>query len=199
MKKRYWIAGACGVVAGAAVTAKLLSRPAEIAWDEHAELLPHARHSRFAVVEGARVHYQEAGEADAPPLVLIHGFCASTHVWREVFLPLAENGFRVIVPDLLGYGFSDKPRAGEYTLHEQARHIVGLLDELGLERATLVGSSYGGAVAATCALDFPARVTRLVLIGAVVNDEPVRQPMARLATAPVVGDLITPFMVDSHA
>jgi pimeloyl-ACP methyl ester carboxylesterase len=198
MKKRYWIAGACGVVAGAAVTAKLLSRPSEIAWDEHAEQLPHASHSRFASVEGARVHYQEAGRVDAPPVVLIHGFCASTHVWREVFLPLAEGGFRVIVPDLLGYGFSDKPRTGEYTLREQARCIAGLLDELGIERATLVGSSYGGAVAATCALDFPARVSKLVLIGAVTNDEPMRQPMARLATAPVVGDLITPFMVDSH-
>ncbi len=185
------------MAAGAAVTAKLLSRPAEVLWDDHAREIPHAQHSRFAEIDGVRVHYQEAGPADAPPLILIHGFCSSTYVWREVFLPLVENGFRVIVPDLLGYGFSDKPRAGDYTFTAQARMIVGLLDRLGIERATLVGSSYGGAVAATCTLDFPERVARLVMVGAVINDEPVRQPIARLATAPLIGDMITPFMVDS--
>lgn len=198
MKKRYWIAGAVGVAAGAAITAKLLSRPSEVLWDEHAGEIPHSSHSRFALIEGVRVHFQEAGPRDAPPLILIHGFCASTHVWRDSFLPLAENGFRVIVPDLLGYGFSEKPRAADYTFNAQARMIVGLMDYLGIESATLVGSSYGGAVAATCALDFPEKVSRLVLIGAVINDEPVRQPMARLATAPLIGDLITPFMVDSE-
>jgi Predicted hydrolases or acyltransferases (alpha/beta hydrolase superfamily) len=198
MKKRYWIAGAVGVAAGAAVTAKLLSRPAEVLWDDHAQEIPHASHSRFALIEGARVHYQDAGAIDAPPLVLIHGFCASTHVWRETFLPLAENGFRVIVPDLLGYGFSEKPRAGDYTFDSQARMIALLMEHLGIESATLVGSSYGGAVAATCALDFPEKVSKLVLVGAVINDEPVRQPMARLVTAPLIGDLLTPFMVDSE-
>lgn len=198
MKKRYLIAGAFGVAAGAAVTAKLLSRPSEVAWDEHAQELPHREHSRFMEIDGARVHYQEAGSPDAPPLILVHGFCASTHVWRFVFLPLAENGFRVIVPDLIGFGFSDKPRSGAYTFEAQARMIIRLMDHLGLEQATLVGSSYGGAVSATCALDYASRVSRLVLIGAVSNDEPVRQPLARLVTAPVVGDLVTPFMVDSR-
>lgn len=199
MKKRYLIAGACGLAAGAAVTAKLLRRPSEVVWDEHSNELPHAGRSSFAEVEGARVHYQEAGSKDAPPLILIHGFCASTYVWREVFLPLAERGFRVIVPDLLGYGYSDRPRAGEYTLAAQARMVVGLLDILGIEKATLVGSSYGGGVAATVALDDPSRVTKLILIGAVSNNEPVKQPLARLATAPVVGDLVMPFMLDSRS
>ncbi len=186
------------MAAGAAVTAKLLSRPDEVTFDEHGQQLPHREHSRFADIEGVRVHYQEAGALDAPPLILIHGFCASTHVWRAVFLPLAESGFRVIAPDLLGYGFSEKPRDGAYTFEAQARMLNGLMEHLNIERAMLVGSSYGGAVAATCALDYPSRVSKLVLIGAVINDEPVRQPIARLATAPLVGELVTPFMVDSR-
>jgi pimeloyl-ACP methyl ester carboxylesterase len=198
MKKRYLIAGASGL-AGAALAVKLLSRPRDVQWAEHAEKLHHADRSRFAEVEGTRVHYQEAGPADAPPLILIHGFTASTLVWSEVLLPIAEAGFRVIAPDLLGYGYSEKPRRGEYTIDAQARMVVGLMERLGIEQAALVGSSYGGAVAATCALDYAERVSRLVLISAVINDEPMRQPIARVARAPLVGDLITPLMINSRA
>jgi pimeloyl-ACP methyl ester carboxylesterase len=197
MKKRYLIAGASGL-AGAALAVKLLRRPRDVEWVDDAEELPHAERSRFMEVDGLRAHYQEAGSIDAPPLILIHGFCASTFVWREVFLPLAESGFRVIVPDLLGFGYSEKPRQYEYTIDAQARMIVRLMSQLGIERAALVGSSYGGAIAATCALDYPQRVSKLVLIGAVINNEPVRQPMARVARAPLVGDLITPLMIDSR-
>ena len=197
MKKRYLIAGVSGL-AGAAMAVKLLRRPANVEWVEHARELPHADRSRFAEVSGVRVHYQEAGPLAAPPVILIHGFTASTFVWKDVLLPLADAGFRVIAPDLLGYGYSEKPRHGEYTIDAQARMILGLMDQLGIERAVLAGSSYGGAVAATCALDHPERVSRLVLISAVTNDEPMQQPMAKLARARVVGDLITPFMIDSR-
>jgi pimeloyl-ACP methyl ester carboxylesterase len=197
MKKRYLIAGVSGL-AGAAMAVKLLRRPANVEWVQHARELPHADRSRFAEVSGVRVHYQEAGPLAAPPVILIHGFTASTFVWKDVLLPLADAGFRVIAPDLLGYGYSEKPRHGEYTIDAQARMILGLMDQLGIERAVLAGSSYGGAVAATCALDHPERVSRLVLISAVTNDEPMQQPMAKLARARVVGDLITPFMIDSR-
>jgi pimeloyl-ACP methyl ester carboxylesterase len=197
MKKRYLIAGVSGLV-GAAVAVKLLRRPANVEWAEAARELHHADRSRFAEVSGVQVHYQEAGPPSAPPLILIHGFTASTFVWKDVLLPLADAGFRVIAPDLLGYGYSEKPRHGEYTIDAQARMILGLMDRLGIEHATLVGSSYGGAVAATCALDHPERVSRLILVSAVTNDEPMQQPMAKLARARVVGDLITPFMIDSR-
>jgi pimeloyl-ACP methyl ester carboxylesterase len=198
MKKRYLIAGASGL-AGAALAVKLLSRPLDVEWAEHAGELHHADRSRFADVDGVRVHYQEAGASDTPPVMLIHGFTASTLVWKEVFLPIAEAGFRVIAPDLVGFGYTGKPRRGEYTIDAQARMILGLMDRLGIERATLVGSSYGGAVAATCALEAPERVLRLVLIDAVINDEPIRQPIAKIARSPVFGDLITPLMINSRA
>ena len=197
MKKRYWIAGALGLAgAGLAVTA--LRRPRDVVWDEHADALHHAGRSRFAEVCGVSVHYQEAGAADAPPVLLLHGFTASNYVWKDVLVPLADAGFRVVAPDFVGFGFSGKPAAGEYTIGAQARTVVGLMDALGIGRASLVGSSYGAAVAVTCALDYPGRVRRLVLVDAVINDHAKRSALLRLAAAPLVGDLIAPLMMGSR-
>jgi pimeloyl-ACP methyl ester carboxylesterase len=170
MKKRYWIAGA----ATAAVAAKLLLRPRDNDWQKNRELIFHSDYSRFAEVDGLRVHYQEAGKGDAKPIFLIHGFAWSTLVWSKVFLKMADAGFRVIAPDLIGYGYSGKPARGEYTIEMQARMIIGLMDQLEMDQAVIAGSSYGGAVAATCALDYPDRIEKLVLVGAVNNNEPLK-------------------------
>ena len=143
--------------------------------------------SWFTTVDGARIHYQEAGDEEAPPILLIHGFISSTLIWDEVFLPLAAAGFRVIAPDLPGYGYSDKPRHAEYTIESQARAVVGLMDRLGIEKAALVGASYGGAIAAAIALDHPERVSHLVLIGAVSSDEPRKKLLLRMVRLPLVG------------
>src|SRR3954452_9341985 len=140
MKKRQWIAGALGLT-GAGLALKLWLRPRDVRWDEHAHHLHHAERSRFTLVDGVWVHYQEAGARNAPPLLLIHGFTASNFVWKDVLLPVASAGFRIIAPDLVGFGFSGKPADGAYTIDSQARMIVGLMDQLGLEHATLVGSS----------------------------------------------------------
>ncbi|MBV9211440.1 MAG: alpha/beta hydrolase [Acidobacteria bacterium] len=197
MKKRYWIAGASGL-AGAALAAKLLARPRDVEWAECAGEMRHAGSSRFAEIDGARLHYQEAGRADAPAILLIHGFSAFNLVWSEVLLPIAEAGFRVIAPDLLGHGFSEKPKEGEYTIESQARIIISLMNQLKIERATLVGNSYGGAIAAMCALDYATRVEKLALVGAVINDEAKNQFLLRLARSPLVGDIVTPLMMDSN-
>ena len=130
MKKRYWIGGV-SASALALVAAKLLLRPRDVDWDENREAVFHADYSRFAEVDGVRVHYQEAGAIDAPPMILIHGFASSNLVWSKVLLELADAGFRVIAPDLLGYGYSGKPRELDYTIGSQARMIVGLLRNLG--------------------------------------------------------------------
>lgn len=198
MKKRYLLAGTAGFVT-AAVATKLLTRPRDVDWDENRQLIFHADYSRFTNVDDVRVHYQEAGDPNGPTIVLIHGFSSSTLVWSRVFLRLADEGFRVIAVDLLGYGYSGKPRRGEYTIEAQARMIVGLLDKLGIEQANIVGSSYGGAVAATCALDYPDRLQKLVLVGSVSNNEATKYLLLRLFGFPLVGDIVSPFLLGSRS
>src|ERR1043165_5854759 len=188
MKKRYWIAGAATV----AIAGKLLLRPRDADWDKCRDVVFHSECSRFIDVDGVRVHYQEAGDPNAPALVLIHGFASSTLVWSKVFLKLAEAGYRVIALDLLGYGYSAKPRNGEYTIAGQAKLLNGLLVALGIPRAIVVGSSYGGAVAATCALDFPDRVEKLILVGTVNNNRPREFMLMRVFGSPVFGDVVSP-------
>jgi pimeloyl-ACP methyl ester carboxylesterase len=197
MKKRYLIGALSGLAASAAVI-KLLARPKDVEWEKNREVVFHADYSRFAEVDGVRVHYQEAGDKDAPAVVLIHGFASSTLVWSKVFLEIAAAGFRIVTPDLLGYGYSAKPRHFDYTIGAQARMLIGLLDKLGLAQAMLVGSSYGGAVAATVALDYPERVKKLVLVGAVTNNDPTRFMLMRLFGSPLFGSILSPFLVGSR-
>jgi len=197
MKKRHLIAGLSGLTAAAIVT-KLLMRPRDVDWEQSRGIVFHAEYSHFADIEGVRVHYQEVGDKDAPPIILIHGFCSSTLVWSKVFLQIADAGFRVIAPDLPGYGYSAKPRDFLYTINAQARMVAGLLKQLGLQRATLVGSSYGGAVAAAIALDYPDRVEKLILVGAVTNNKPTKYMLMRLFGSPLIGDILSPLVVGSR-
>ncbi len=197
MKKRYWIGG-LSALAASSIAAKLLLRPRDVEWEQNRKNVFHAEHSRFAEVDGVRVHFQEAGQPEAPVMILIHGFASSNLVWSKVLLELAEQGFRVIAPDLLGYGYSAKPRDLEYTIGRQAKMVVGLMQELGIDRANIVGSSYGGAVAATIALDYPALVEKLVLVGAVTNNRPTRYMLMRLFGSPVIGDILSPLVVGSR-
>jgi pimeloyl-ACP methyl ester carboxylesterase len=197
MKKRYLI-GALSGIATAAVVTKLLARPRDVEWEKNRGIVFHAGHSRFAEVDGMRVHYQEAGPSAAPPIILIHGFASSTLVWSKVFLEFAARSFRVIAPDLLGYGYSEKPRDFHYTIAAQAHMVDRLLDRLGLDRAFIVGSSYGGAIAATIALDYPERVERLVLVGAVTNNDPTRYLLMRLFGSRLIGDIVSPLLLGSR-
>jgi len=197
MKKRYLLAGVAGVVAGAMAT-KLLARPKDVSWTKSLAFIYYPEYSWFTTVGGVRIHYQEAGDENAPALVLIHGFISSTLIWSQVFLPLAEAGFHVIAIDLPGYGYSDKPNDARYTIDAQAHAVVSLMDRLGLEEAAIVGASYGGAIAATIALDYPERVARLVLIGAVSNDEPKKKVLLRILRLSLIGDIATPLFLSSR-
>ena len=194
MKKRYWIVGAATL----AIAGKLLLRPRDADWNKNRKILFHPDHSCFVDVDGVRVHYQDAGDAHAPALVLIHGFASSTLVWSKVFLRLASQGFRVIAIDMLGFGYSAKPKNGEYTIAGQAKLLTRLLDQLAIPRAVFIGSSYGGAVAATCALDYPERVEKLVLVGAVSNNRPKAFKLMRVFSSPVVGDVVSPLLIGSR-
>ena len=196
MRKRN-LAIAIGGAIGVAAAVKLLTRVAGVSWDDAASLIPHSERSRFAEIDGARVHYQEFGEPGDRTLVLVHGYTASTYVWKTAAPMLADEGYHVIAVDLLGFGFSDKPRTFDYSIRSQAAMVSGLIEHLGIIPATLVGSSYGGAVSLTIALERPEQVEKLVLVDAVINDEPKNHPILRLVRYRGVGELLTPFLADS--
>ncbi|OBG59881.1 alpha/beta fold hydrolase [Mycobacterium sp. E3339] len=120
---------------------------------------------RTVRVNGKDIFLVEAG--DGPPVVLLHGGgpgASGVSNYSKNIESLAEN-FRVIVPDMPGYGRSSKGVDRDDPFGFLADHIRGMLDQLGIERAHLVGNSYGGACALRLALDTPHRVDKLVLMG----------------------------------
>lgn len=198
MKKRYLVAGAIGGAVGAAIAYKMLSRDDQVSWETVFEDVIHSEYSHFVEVDGTRVHFQKFGDTRNPTILLIHGYTASTYSWHKVTIALAERGFHVIAVDLLGFGFSGKPKWFDYTITSQARMISRFLNRLGIGRAIVCGCSYGGAVAATVALDYPEFVEKLILVDAVSNDEVKKRTIFRLAGIPGLGEVASAFLTDSR-
>jgi len=119
----------------------------------------HARHHTLTA-NGIRQHYLEAG--DGPPVVLLHGFPETSFAWRFQIPELAKR-FRVIAPDLRGYGETDKP-AGGYDKRNMARDLRELLRELRIPKIALVGHDRGARVATRFAKDHPEMLDRLVVM-----------------------------------
>ena len=131
--------------------------------------------SRFAEINGLSVHYKETGQGE-PVFILLHGFGASEYSWREVVEPLSRQG-RVIVYDRPAFGLTERPMPGEwngtnpYSVQGNVELLDGLMDELGVENATLIGNSAGAGVAAAYALEHPERVQGLVLVDPALGSE----------------------------
>lgn len=117
-------------------------------------------HIGCADLHGERIAYREAGRGEV--VLLLHGMAGSSDTWQDVIPPLAAR-YRVIAPDLLGHGRSDKPRT-DYSLGAFAAGLRDLLDELGINRVTLVGHSLGGGIAMQFLYQHPEYCRRLVLI-----------------------------------
>lgn len=198
MEKKH-LAFGIGATVGATVAWKLATRPRTVKWEDVVDELHHVENSNFLDVDGFSVHYQEFGDPKNPKMILIHGFIASTYVWKTVAPILAGHGFHVIAVDLLGFGFSEKPAWFEYTIASQSRMILGFMNRFGIGKVTLVGSSYGGAVSAWFALDYPERVEKLVLVSAVINNKPKYNPVFRVLLVPGIGEVLSPFLIDSAA
>jgi pimeloyl-ACP methyl ester carboxylesterase len=114
-------------------------------------------------VNGIGIEFEVAGKGR--PLVLLHGFPDSGRLWRHQVLALADAGFHVIVPDQRGYGRSDKPEAVEsYSIPYLVGDVIAVLDQLGLDRAHVVGHDWGAAVAWVLASLAPDRVDHLVAL-----------------------------------
>jgi pimeloyl-ACP methyl ester carboxylesterase len=120
-------------------------------------------HHRYATVRGRQLFYQEAGPADAPALVLLHGFPASSFMFRDLIPRLADR-YHVIAPDYLGFGLSDAPPAGEfgYTFDALAGLTADLLDQLGVTRYAMYVQDYGAPVGWRLALAAPDAITAVI-------------------------------------
>jgi pimeloyl-ACP methyl ester carboxylesterase len=128
--------------------------------------------SRFIEVNGLEVHYKQAGQGE-PYIILLHGFGASQFSWREVMAPLAEVG-TVIAYDRPAFGLTERPMAGDwqgespYSTQSQVNLLFGLMDQLGFQKAILVGNSAGGTIATLATLQQPQRVQALVMVDAAI-------------------------------
>jgi len=145
---------------------------------------------RFEVIHGHRRAYRLMG--DGPPLLLLHGIGDSSKSWRPLLPRLAER-YTVIAPDLLGHGQSDKPRA-DYSVAAYANGMRDLLEVLGIDRATVVGHSLGGGVAAQLTYQYPDRVERLVLVATGGVSRTVTPPL-RFAAAPLAEIALLPMQL----
>ncbi len=122
--------------------------------------------SRIALPTGVTLNVQQGGPENAEPILLLHGFPESHRTWRAVAPDLARD-YRVIAPDQRGFGASDKPQGIEaYQTDRILEDLIALADALGLERFTLIGHDWGGAVAWLAALRHPDRIQRLVIVNA---------------------------------
>lgn len=124
--------------------------------------LPGVDHE-FHDVAGLRMHVALAGDPDAEPLVFLHGWPQHWYAWRRLIGPLSEH-YRVICPDLRGFGWTDAP-AGAYRKTELAADIVALLDVLGLDHVRLAGHDWGGFTGFLLCLDHPERFTHFAVAG----------------------------------
>ena len=117
---------------------------------------------KYATVFGAKIHYLEAGSG--PVVILLHGLGGNTTNWTPTIAPLAQK-YRVIVPDQIGFGKSDKPLLN-YRVGTLVDFLDGFYKQVGVQKASLVGNSLGGFTAAAFALAYPEKVDKLVLVDA---------------------------------
>ncbi|MBK5355807.1 alpha/beta fold hydrolase [Pseudomonas sp. TH41] len=117
---------------------------------------------------GIDTNYHDAGQGNATPLLLLHGSGPGVTAWANwrLNIPLLAEGRRVVAPDMVGFGYTERKEGIQYNLDTWVKHAIDFLDALEIEQADVVGNSYGGALALAMAIRYPQRVRRLVLMGA---------------------------------
>jgi haloalkane dehalogenase len=154
-------------------------------------MLPFQRY-RVAVGD-VKVHVMEAGDPGGRPVFMLHGNPTWGFLWRKVATALAGERLRLVMPDLVGLGLSDKPRdARWHTLDRHGEIMAALIDALGLDRLVFVGQDWGGPVGLRALAERPGRLAGLVVLNTVVGPpRPGFRPTGfhRFAATPLVADL----------
>lgn len=129
----------------------------------------YAAKRQFITLDGYRLGYVTAGNPSAPPVILVHGWLSHARTFRQTMDALQDRFYCVSV-DLLGHGFSDKPKHGDYSIHAQASRVLKLADALGIQHFAYIGHSMGGMIGLYIASTLaPERVTRLVDVSGVAD------------------------------
>ncbi|MCW2607485.1 MAG: hydrolase [Frankiales bacterium] len=140
-------------------------------------VVPGVRH-RTVDVQGLAVHLAEAGDPDAPPLLLLHGWPQHWYAWRRV-VPLLADSYRLLLPDLRGHGWTAAPAHG-YDKEQLATDLLGLLDALELPQVQLVGHDWGAWTGYLACLRAPERFSSFLALSV---PHPFQRPDARLLQA----------------
>ncbi|HTL08779.1 MAG TPA: alpha/beta hydrolase [Chitinophagaceae bacterium] len=121
-------------------------------------------HYHFAKINGVEIFYREAGPADAPTLLLLHGYPTSSHMYRNLIAALSDS-YHLIAPDYPGYGRSEQPprSAFAYTFENMALIVEGLLDHLQIKKYSLYLMDYGAPIGWTLASKYPNRVETIIV------------------------------------
>lgn len=122
-----------------------------------------AVHHRYKQVDAVNVFYREAGERGRPVVLLLHGFAASSYMYRDVIRALADE-YHVIAPDLPAFGFTESPARGEYaySFEQLAQTMIGFVDGLGIDRFAMAVHDYGAPVGWRIAAAHPERIAAIV-------------------------------------
>ncbi|HZZ29505.1 MAG TPA: alpha/beta fold hydrolase [Pirellulales bacterium] len=147
-------------------------------------LYPFASHE--LMLDGRRYHYLDEGQGE--PLLLVHGNPTWSFYWRALVVAL-RNRYRLIVPDHMGCGLSDKPQRYEYRLAKHIENLSRLVESLDLKNVTLVAHDWGGAIGAGAALQSPNRFARIVMMNTAAFHSPYIPWRIRLARMPLLGTL----------
>lgn len=118
-------------------------------------------------VSGIKTNYHDAGRG--APVLLIHGSGPGVSAWVNwrLTIPVLAKKFRIVAPDIVGFGFTERPDGFVYGMEAWVAHCIGVLDALSLENVSIIGNSFGGALALAMAIRYPERVNKLVLMGSV--------------------------------
>lgn len=127
------------------------------------------------LANGIRTNYHDVGEG--PPVLLIHGSGPGVTGWANwrMTIPALATRFRVVAPDIVGFGYTERPNDVQYSMETWVHHLLGFMDALDIEGADIVGNSFGGGLALAMAIRAPQRVKRLVLMGSAGISFPITE------------------------